>query len=138
MRSFMHFPRNICGILWLCQTLFFTLLCVAGCAGPSLLELSLQQINTQQDRPADEIAIFELETSPRDTLLLEEQLLSYLQAGTYDAAIALGLNHLEPKFLGEVNLRLLIQAARLEGDFDLTRVLIRLGRLYILRPLPLT
>lgn len=129
MRSFMHFPRNICGVLRLCQTLFFTLLCVAGCAGPSLPELSLQYINTQQDRPADLIAIFDLETSPQDTLLLEEQILSYLQAGTYDAAIALGLNHLEPQFLGEVNLRLLIQAARLEGDFDLTRDLIRLGRI---------
>ena len=129
MRSFMHFPRNICGALKRYQTLFVALLCLPGCAGPSLTGPSLQGIDIQQNRSADEIALFDLEKAPQDTLLLEAQLLSYLQAGTYDTAIALGLNHLEPQFLGEGNLRLLIQAARLEGDFDLAHDLIRLGRL---------
>ena len=74
-------------------------------------------------------AKLDLVNRPADNLVLEQMLTTELVEGHYQEAIKLGLQHLNPFSMNLVNLRLLIQAARLDKQFDLADELIRLGRL---------
>ena len=78
-------------------------------------------------RPAS--AEFDLANAPSDNLVLEQILIQKLLAGHYQDALDTGLPHLDPFSMSLANLRLLIQAARFEREFDLAHELIGLGRL---------
>ena len=78
-------------------------------------------------RPAS--AELDLANTPSDNLVLEQILIQKLLAGHYQDALDTGLPHLDPFSMSLANLRLLIQAARFEREFDLAHELIGLGRL---------
>ena len=97
---------------------------LTGCAAPaSSLITDLPQTNHSH------IHALDLANRPQDSLILEQILLAYLEAGTYDAALEFGLKQLDPQLIGQINLRLLIQAARQDKQYSLAHELIRLGQL---------
>ena len=96
---------------------------LTGCAAPApSLFTDLPQTDFSQ------IDALDLANRPQDSLILEQILLANLEAGTYDAALDFGLKQLDPQLIGQVNLRLLIQAARQDKQYILAHELIRLGQ----------